>query len=61
MHADEDAGESQWLFAVQAGAGLKYNIDDFLIGADIRHQWTAKKEVGELDNMHLLLKAGYCF
>lgn len=61
VHADVDGGESQWLFAVQAGAGVKYYINDFLIGADIRRQWTAKKEVGELDNMRMLLKAGYRF
>ncbi len=61
VHADVDGGKDQWLFAVQAGAGLKYYIDDFLIGADLRYQWTAKKEVGELDNMRMLMKVGYRF
>jgi opacity protein-like surface antigen len=61
VHADVEGGESQWLFAVQAGAGLKYYIDDFLIGLDLRYQWTAEKELGELDNTRLLLKAGYRF
>lgn len=61
VHADVDGEGSQWLFAVQAGAGLKYYIDDFLIGADLRYQWTAEKELGELDNTRLLLKAGYRF
>ncbi len=68
VHGEPDGGQDQWLFAVQAGAGLKYYMDDFLVGADIRYQWTAEKNfssVGgqkeDLENMRLLLKAGYRF
>jgi len=68
VHGDPDNGQDQWLFSVQAGAGLKYYIDDFIIGADLRYQWTAEKNfstVGgkkeDLDNMRFLLKAGYRF
>lgn len=68
VHGESDGGKDQWLFAVQAGAGLKYYMDDFLIGADLRYQWTAEKNFSnaggqkeDLDNMRLLLKAGYRF
>lgn len=68
VHGEPDGGKDQWLFAVQAGAGLKYYMDDFLIGADLRYQWTAEKNFSnaggqkeDLDNMRLLLKAGYRF
>ncbi len=68
VHGEPDGGKDQWLFSVQAGAGLKYYMDDFLVGADIRYQWTAEKNfsnVGgnkeDLENMRLLLKAGYRF
>ncbi len=68
VHGDPDGGKDQWLFAVQAGAGLKYYINDFLIGADLRYQWTAEKNFNntggqkeDLDNMRCLVKAGYRF
>ena len=66
MHADPDGNKDQWLFSVQVGAGMKYYIDDFIIGADLRRQWTAEKDLGsgskeDLDNTRLLLKAGYRF
>lgn len=68
VHGEPDGGKDQWLFAVQAGAGLKYYMDNFLIGADLRYQWTAEKNFSnaggqkeDLDNMRLLLKAGYRF
>lgn len=68
MHADSDNAKDQWLFTVQAGAGLKYYIDkNILVGADIRYQWTAEKDVDgsgkhkDLDNMSLLMKVGYAF
>jgi opacity protein-like surface antigen len=68
VHGEPDNGQDQWLFAFQAGAGLKYYMDDFLVGADLRYQWTAEKNfsnVGtqkeDLENMRLLLKAGYRF
>ncbi len=66
VYGDPDNGQDQWLFAVQAGAGLKYYIDDVVIGADIRYQWTAEKDFGsgqkeDLDNLRLLMKVGYHF
>ncbi len=68
VHGEPDNGQDQWLFAVQAGAGLKYYMDDFLVGADLRYQWTAEKNFSytggqkeDLDSMRLLLKAGYRF
>jgi len=65
IHGDPDAGEDQWLIAVQAGAGLKYYMDDFLVGLDVRWQWTEKEDFGagneDLNNMRVLLKAGYRF
>jgi opacity protein-like surface antigen len=68
VHGEPDNGQDQWLFAVQAGAGLKYYMNNFLVGADLRYQWTAEKNfsnVGgqkeDLNSMRLLLKAGYRF
>ncbi|MCW8894688.1 MAG: porin family protein [Sulfurimonas sp.] len=65
VHGDADNAESKWAFAYQAGAGLKYYMDDFLVGLDVRWQWTDEKDFGagkeDLDNMRVLLKAGYRF
>ena len=68
VHGDPDNGKDQWLFSVQAGAGLKYYINDFIVGADLRYQWTAEKNFSntggqkeDLDNARFLLKAGYRF
>lgn len=66
VKADPDHASSQWMFAVQAGAGIKYYINDFILGADIRHQWTAEKDLGngskeDLENTRFLVKAGYRF
>lgn len=65
VHGDADDGRDEWAFAFQAGAGLKYYIDDFLVGVDARWQWTAEKDYGsgkeDLDNMRILFKAGYRF
>lgn len=68
VHGDPDGGKDQWLFSVQVGAGLKYYIDDFLIGMDMRYQWTAEKNfsnVGgqkeDLNNKRCLVKVGYRF
>lgn len=65
VHADQDGEKDQWMFAAQVGAGIKYYIDDFIIGADLRRQWTASKDFGngkqDLDNMRFLVKAGYRF
>ena len=61
-----DNEKSQWLFAVQAGAGVKYYINDFILGADVRYQWTTEKDLGTgsdegVDNARFLAKAGYRF
>lgn len=65
VHADQDGAQDQWMFAAQVGAGVKYYINDFIIGADLRHQWTASKDFGngkqDLDSMRFLFKAGYRF
>ncbi len=65
VHGDPENGNDKWAFAFQAGAGLKYYIDDFLVGLDLRWQWTAEKDFGagkeDLDNMRVLVKAGYRF
>jgi len=61
-----DNSKNQWLFALQAGAGVKYYINDFILGADVRYQWTAEKDLGAgsdagVDNTRFLVKAGYRF
>ena len=66
MNADADGNKDQWLFTVQAGTGLKYYMGDIILGADIRYQWTAEKDIGsgskqDLDNTRFLLKVGYRF
>ena len=66
MNAEMTNGDDKWMFTLQAGAGFKYYMDDFLIGLDARYQWTAEKDLGsgqkdDLDNMRVLLKIGYAF
>lgn len=66
MKAELANGQDEWLFTFQAGAGLKYYMDNFLIGADFRYQWAAEKDFGtgvnqDLDNKRFLLKVGYAF
>lgn len=66
MNADADGNKDQWLFTVQAGTGLKYYMGDIILGADIRYQWTAEKDIGsgskqDLDNTRFLVKVGYRF
>lgn len=66
VHGDPDNGNDKWAFAYQAGAGLKYYMDNnFLVGLDLRWQWTDEKDFGagkeDLDNMRVLVKAGYRF
>ena len=65
VHGDPEGGKDNWAFAFQAGAGLKYYMDNFLVGIDARWQWTDEKDYGsgkeDLDNMRILLKAGYRF
>lgn len=66
VYGDPEGGKDNWAFAYQAGAGLKYYMDDFLVGVDARWQWTAEKDYGsgteeDLDNMRILFKAGYKF
>lgn len=66
VYGDPDNGRDEWALAFQAGAGLKYYMgENFLVGADLRWQWTAEKDFGagkeDLDNMRFLVKAGYRF
>ncbi|MDO9267370.1 MAG: outer membrane beta-barrel protein [Sulfurimonas sp.] len=65
VYGDPEGGKDNWAFAFQAGAGLKYYMDNFLVGIDARWQWTDEKDYGsgkeDLDNMRILLKAGYKF
>lgn len=66
MKVNTNNTENKWLFAYQAGAGLKYYIDKILVGIDARYQWTSSKDLGagtkeDLDNMRVLLKVGYAF
>ena len=66
MNVDPDGADDKWLFTVQAGAGLKYYLNEnILLGADLRYQWTAEKDFGagdeDFDNMRVLLKVGYTF
>lgn len=65
VYGDPEGGKDNWAFAFQAGAGLKYYMDNFLVGIDARWQWTDEKDYGsgkeDLDNMRILLKAGYRF
>jgi len=61
-----DNAKNQWLFAVQVGAGVKYYINNFILGADLRYQWTAAKDLGagvkeDVDNARFLAKVGYRF
>lgn len=57
---------NDWLFTLQAGAGLKYYMGSFLAGVDIRRTWTTENDFGgtkkySLDNLRTLLKVGYRF
>ena len=66
VRGDPTDGDAEWLFSAQVGAGVKYYINNFLVGADIRYQWTTEKSFGGttdvgLDNTRFLLKAGYRF
>lgn len=66
MNADSDGNKDQWLLSVQAGTGLKYYIGNIILGADVRYQWTAEKDLGsgskeDLDNTRFSLKVGYRF
>ena len=66
VHGDPDNGNSEWAFAVNAGADLKYYVEnDIVLGLDLRWQWTGEKDFGagkqDLDNMRVLAKVGYRF
>lgn len=62
-----DAHESDTVFTLQAGTGLKYNINkEIYTGADLRYQWTQEAELDknkneDLDNYRAQLKIGYRF
>lgn len=66
IYADPDHGSDAWLFGVQMGAGVKYYLGSFLVGADLRYQWTTEDDFGagqneDLDNWRSLVKVGYRF
>lgn len=54
-------------FALQAGAGVQYDISSrYYAGADVRYQWTQKIDVApgvreDLDNYRAQVKVGYRF
>ncbi len=59
--------ESDTVFTLQAGTGLKYNISkEIYTGADLRWQWTQEADLGQnhkedLDNYRAQVKIGYRF
>lgn len=65
--AEVKGRDDVWLFTYQASVGVKYYIDDFLIGLDVRKQWSAEKDLDgiageeDLSNMRLIAKVGYSF
>jgi len=67
MNVKPDTSSSEWLFTVQASAGIKYYMDAAFVGADIRYQWTSENDFNgmsqkqDLDNTRVLFKAGYAF
>lgn len=62
-----DAERSDTVFTLQAGTGLKYNINkELYTGADVRWQWTQSAELApgikeDLDNYRAQVKIGYRF
>lgn len=56
---DIEGGDSTWNFTYQAGAGIKYYVDKFLIGVDARWQGSNAEE--NLDNTRFMAKVGYRF
>lgn len=56
---DVDGTDSEWAFTYQVGTGVKYYMDKFLVGADIRYQGTTSDL--EIDNTRAMLKVGYRF
>jgi len=60
------AGEEETFFTYQVGAGVKYYMDSFLIGADFRWQGSNEKDFGSGDdvdiiNTRIMGKIGYRF
>lgn len=56
---DVASQDSQWQFTYQAGAGVKYYMENFLIGADLRYQ--ASTGDIEINNTRFMAKVGYRF
>jgi len=66
MKVNPDNSEEQLLLTAQAGVSMKYYIGNVMAGFDIRHQWTAEKNLGNgidenMDNTRYLVKVGYSF
>lgn len=61
------SGKSDTVFTVQAGTGIKYNLNrQVFIGADARYQWTQSAQLSTtlsetLDNYRANVKIGYRF
>lgn len=64
---DADGANKTWMFTYQAGAGLKYYMDEFLIGLDVRWQGSVQKDYlgtgnkENIDNTKVIAKVGYRF
>jgi len=58
-------GDSDGVFALQAGASLHYRQGPLFLGAEARYQWTQEADLGaletEVDNHRVLAKAGLAF
>jgi hypothetical protein len=58
-------GDSDGVFALQAGVSLHYRQGPLFLGAEARYQWTQEADLGgaetELDNSRVVAKAGLAF
>ncbi|KPV40357.1 hypothetical protein AN478_08920 [Thiohalorhabdus denitrificans] len=63
--ADAEGGDSDGVFALQAGASLHYHRGPLFLGAEARYQWTQEADLGaaetDVDNSRFLAKAGVRF
>lgn len=60
----DNGGKSDTVYTLQAGTGLKYNLNkNYYTGADMRWQWTQKMDNTsvDLDNYRAQVKIGYRF
>ncbi|MFW5910963.1 MAG: porin family protein [Thiohalospira sp.] len=63
--AADAGGDSDGVFALQAGASLHYHRGPIFLGAEARYQWTQEAGLGgaetDVDNSRFLAKAGIRF